>query len=142
MSTGDESPGGGLPVNEGLWWSGIAAAASFVVVLVVGGVILGAGLGDSNHDQAESSGPAEDQDLLEIGAETFARTCATCHGTGGEGGVGPALAGIKDRYPDIADQIAVVVGGRNAMPAFGSQLTDTQIDAVVAYEREVLDSSE
>jgi mono/diheme cytochrome c family protein len=142
MTTGEEtgSNGRSFGFGEGLWWSGLAAIASFSVVVLIGGVILGVGFGQSSGDGDAADAAAEQADLLEIGAETFAGTCASCHGAQGEGGVGPAFAGIEDRYPDAADQVQVVIGGRGQMPAFGSTLTDTQIEAVVAYEREVLDA--
>ena len=59
-----------------------------------------------------------------------------CHGSQGEGGVGPVLAGqVVTRFPDAADQIAVVTNGRGGMPAFGNDLTDEEIAQVVEYTR-------
>ena len=58
----------------------------------------------------------------------------------GEGGFGPELAAgaVVERYPEFDDHRAVVVSGRDAMPAWGDTLTDEEIDAVVRYERERL----
>jgi mono/diheme cytochrome c family protein len=62
--------------------------------------------------------------------------CATCHGVGGQGGVGPALAGVLvDKYPNVEDQIAVVTDGRSAMPAWRGKLTPQEIRKVVEYTR-------
>ena len=47
------------------------------------------------------------------GQAIFATRCATCHGADGEGGYGPPLKGvIARRYPNPADQEAVVANGR------------------------------
>jgi mono/diheme cytochrome c family protein len=70
------------------------------------------------------------------GASIYSASCATCHGAGGQGGVGPALAGnVVDEFPDVADEIAVVTNGRGGMPSFGSRLTDEEIAQVVEYTR-------
>jgi cytochrome c oxidase subunit 2 len=62
--------------------------------------------------------------------------CATCHGVGGQGGVGPALAGVVvEKFPNIDDQFAVVRDGRGAMPAWGGDLSPKEIRKVVVYER-------
>jgi mono/diheme cytochrome c family protein len=74
------------------------------------------------------------------GAALFGANCAGCHGGDGSGGIGPRLAGgrVVERYPDPADQIAVVTNGRDGMPAWGGKLTDEEIAAVVEYTRTVL----
>ncbi|MEA2844144.1 MAG: hypothetical protein QOJ69_1815 [Actinomycetota bacterium] len=96
------------------------------------------------------------------GAQIFAASCVTCHGAQGQGGVGPALAGgeVTKTFPDAAAQIEFVTKGSSAikgqpygdparpggqhvaatggMPAWGSQLTTAEIEAVVQFEREGL----
>ena len=70
------------------------------------------------------------------GAAIFATRCASCHGSDGGGGFGPTLAGVvASRFPNPADQEAVVAGGRGAMPSFSDSLTPEQIAAVVEYTR-------
>jgi len=70
------------------------------------------------------------------GVGIYKAYCATCHGVGGQGGVGPALAGVvADKYPNIDDQIAVVANGKGAMPAWSGRLTPQEIRKVVVYER-------
>jgi len=80
--------------------------------------------------------------------------CSACHGTKGEGGVGPALANgdAKLTFPNEADHISWVSTGSGpfkgkkygatqhgpasgGMPAFKGVLTDEEITAVVEYER-------
>jgi mono/diheme cytochrome c family protein len=71
------------------------------------------------------------------GAKLFAANCATCHGAGGGGGIGPQLSDMRvvRQYPDEADEIKVVSGGRSGMPAFGSRLSTDEIKLVVEYTR-------
>lgn len=74
------------------------------------------------------------------GRNIYASRCAACHGADGAGGIGPAFV-AKGRNPAVADRLSeadhikVVTDGRNAMPAFKSQLSDQEIKDVVAYER-------
>ena len=75
------------------------------------------------------------------GAAIFASNCATCHGADGEGSLGPQLAGkVAAKFPDVADQIAVVTNGRNGMPSFEGGLSKEQIQQVVEYTRTALGS--
>jgi len=70
------------------------------------------------------------------GAAIFASNCAKCHGADGAGLIGPQLAGtVVEKYPDVADQIAVVTSGRKGMPSFNGVLSDKQIQQVVEYTR-------
>jgi mono/diheme cytochrome c family protein len=89
-------------------------------------------------NEPESSTP--DASGAVDGAAIYAASCASCHGTDGQGNVGPALGGgaVVEAYPDPADQVAVVTDGRNAMPDFGQNLSPEEIEAVVAYTRDEL----
>jgi mono/diheme cytochrome c family protein len=99
---------------------------------------------------------------LQQGAQVYAKNCSPCHGTKGEGGVGPQLAGgqAKLTFPNEADQIAWVdtgsgphkgqpygdparAGGQHVaksggMPPFKGTLTDAEIKNVVTFERDGL----
>lgn len=70
--------------------------------------------------------------------------CASCHGASGGGGRGPALdeGRVLDRFPDVADQEALILNGRGAMPAYDGRLTAEQISAVTRYTREILTVAE
>jgi mono/diheme cytochrome c family protein len=78
--------------------------------------------------------------VLQEGRTLYQTQCMSCHGTSGGGGRGPKLAGgtLLADFPSQAEQVALVAGGRNAMPAFGGRLDASQIEAVVRYTREVL----
>jgi mono/diheme cytochrome c family protein len=81
--------------------------------------------------------PADADPQLVEGAEVFRASCARCHGASGRGGIGPSLQQIETRLDDAA-QRDVVVNGRKTMPRFGSTLSESEIDAVVRYTREIL----
>ncbi len=85
-------------------------------------------------------GPDGEPDpVLVSGREVYAARCSSCHGSAGDGGSGPRLAGVvADVFPDPGDQALVIREGRDNMPGFDSRLSDDQIDAVVRYTREVL----
>jgi mono/diheme cytochrome c family protein len=87
----------------------------------------------------EGADGTQDPVLVE-GRDVWSSQCARCHGASGGGGSGPKLSdGRADElYPDVADMETVIAEGRNAMPAFGGSLSPEEIDAVIAYTRDVL----
>jgi cytochrome c oxidase subunit 2 len=73
------------------------------------------------------------------GEKVFTAHCAACHQASGMGipGAFPALNGSKIATGDKAAHIDRVMNGKSgtAMAAFAAQLTDTEIAAVITYER-------
>jgi mono/diheme cytochrome c family protein len=111
-------------------------------------------------------GAAITDPVLAEGAEVYTANCASCHGGSGQGGTGRRLAGdVFLTFPNIEDHLAFVTDGSPAqgtpygdpdrpggqhiarsqgfgtMPAWGGNLSDEEILAVVRYEREVLDEA-
>lgn len=80
-------------------------------------------------------------ELLAKGEKIYVQ-CAACHGPTGAGvpGVFPALTGSKIATGPLADHIKIVLKGKpgTAMQAFGGQMNDADIAAVVTYERNAL----
>ncbi len=77
------------------------------------------------------------EELMTKGKQVF-QTCAACHGANGEGvGPFPKLAGSKIATGPIAAHVNIVLRGKpgTAMQAFGPQLNDADIAAVITYER-------
>jgi mono/diheme cytochrome c family protein len=93
-------------------------------------MFVGVACSSTSDDAAPTTGPA-----------IYREVCATCHGREGGGFVGPSLVDVAARYPDIADEIALVTNGSGQMPAFGTRLSDAQIATVVAYTREEFSSA-
>jgi mono/diheme cytochrome c family protein len=92
----------------------------------------------------EGAALSEDE-LIALGGETFTANCAFCHGE--QAGAAPAFPGMAARaaervdgmsaeeyiHQSIVDPSAYVVEGYNAMPPVAGQLSDTEINALVAY---------
>jgi cytochrome c oxidase subunit 2 len=78
-------------------------------------------------------------ELMEHGKTVYTTSCMACHQGGGEGlpPMFPALKGSAIATGDIAKHIDIVVNGKpgTAMQAFGPQLNDADIAALVTYER-------
>jgi mono/diheme cytochrome c family protein len=106
-----------------------------VLLLSLTGLLLVAGCG-GDDDPGRATGDPE----LDLGRQVYDNRCQSCHGSRGQGGVGPALGdgAVVENVPDAADHRQIVVEGRNTMPAFGGSLSDEEIDAVVRYERDEL----
>jgi cytochrome c oxidase subunit II len=85
----------------------------------------------------EEQARAQETGEGELGQATFAGACANCHGVGGEGLIGPALAGnpILEQREALEE---VVRNGRGEMPAVGEGWSETQMDALFRYLREEL----
>ncbi len=98
--------------------------------------------------------PSAPTDADYIAGRTTFRTCAQCHGTGGEGGAGPSFDSILDTFPTCAGQIEWVRRGsdrwleevgptygaqdtpvKGGMPTFEAALTATELRQIVFYER-------
>lgn len=111
---------------------------SWRISRAVGALLLALVIAAGCSDSGETATP--DDPELARGQEVFESNCARCHGPDGGGGVGPKLAEgeVVDNYPDVEDQIAVIVEGRGAMPSWEGQLDPEEIRAVARYTRESL----
>lgn len=78
-------------------------------------------------------------ELMATGEETYNRSCASCHMVNGEGipGVFPSLKGSAVAVGDISKHLDVVVNGVSgtAMQAFGSDISEVDLAAIITYER-------
>lgn len=78
-------------------------------------------------------------ELIQKGENVYLSHCAMCHKPNGAGmpPAFPALKGSQIATGPIAEHINVVLNGKKgtAMQAFGQQLSDSDIAAVISYER-------
>jgi cytochrome c oxidase subunit 2 len=76
-------------------------------------------------------------ELMERGKAVYDKSCLACHGASGEGGVGLPIAGSPVATGDLQRHLEVGVNGvpGTAMQAFGGQLNDVDMAAVVTYQR-------
>lgn len=89
----------------------------------------------------QTSKPAEplaSEQVIALGSEIYAQTCATCHGDEGEGHkailTAPALNGSEHSWHHPDGQIqSLILDGGNLMPALRDQLTDDEVVAVIRF---------
>jgi cytochrome c oxidase subunit 2 len=78
-------------------------------------------------------------ELMARGEETYNKVCAACHQVNGQGlpPAFPGLVGSAIATGDIAAHLEIVLNGKagTAMQAFGPQLNDLELAAVITYER-------
>ncbi len=93
----------------------------------------------SDADAAAAGRDWSKAELMARGEKVYKANCAACHQAGGTGvpGAFPALKGSAVATGPKADHLKLVMNGRpgTAMAAFGGQLNDIEIAAVVTYER-------
>jgi mono/diheme cytochrome c family protein len=95
-------------------------------VLLLGARILG-------HASAQQPATANAKPPVDV-PQLFATTCGWCHSDGGRvAGKGPQL--MDSQRTDDFIRTRIKIGKEGAMPAFGSALSDTDIDAIVHYIR-------
>jgi len=114
-------------------------AGTFILFLLVLAFPIYRATDGSRRDQALAS---QNQALMDQGQHLWSTNCASCHGTGGEGGSAPALNSQEFLTTVTDDQIHGIIAGGipgTAMPAwlndYGGPLTDEQIAALVTYIR-------
>lgn len=105
-------------------------------------LILGSGLLAACGATPVTPAPAATPDPVAQGREAFLRVCAECHGQNGEGYANELSAPALDasehawHHPDqqIRDWVANgKLGFGREMLALGDQLTEVEIEAVIAY---------
>ncbi|HVV68505.1 MAG TPA: cytochrome c oxidase subunit II [Gammaproteobacteria bacterium] len=110
--------------------------------------------------QAQKSGAAEaqtqavadnnktwtQQELMQSGENLYNSQCAACHKPNGLGmpPAFPALVGSKIATGPVKNHIDIVLNGKpgTAMAAFGKQLNDADIAAIITYERNAWGNAE
>jgi cytochrome c oxidase subunit 2 len=94
--------------------------------------------------EADNSKTFDGAELIARGEKVYAANCAACHQANGMGlpGTFPAINGSAVAKGPIDAHIATVLNGRpgTAMAAFGGQLSDADIAAVVTYQRNAWDN--
>lgn len=95
--------------------------------------------GTANVAAADNTKTFDPAELIARGEKVYAANCAACHQANGMGlpGAFPALSGSPVATGPITAHIDIVLNGRpgTAMSAFGGQLSDADIAALVTYQR-------
>ena len=76
-------------------------------------------------------------ELMERGKAVYDRACLACHGANGEGGLGNAIAKSPVATGDLNNHLDIGINGvpGTAMQAFGGQMNDVDMAAVITYQR-------
>ncbi len=84
-------------------------------------------------------------ELMARGESIYNQSCAACHQAAGTGlpGVFPALKGSTVATGPVAEHLNIVINGKpgTAMAAWGGQLNDLEIAALITYERNAWDNN-
>ncbi len=101
--------------------------------------------GAAKAEQAAAGKTWGKAELLARGEQVYNTSCAACHQAGGAGipGVFPAITGSAIATGPLDAHLDIVMNGKKgtAMQAFAAQLGDTDIAAVVSYQRNALGNS-
>jgi cytochrome c oxidase subunit 2 len=76
-------------------------------------------------------------ELMERGKSVYDRSCLACHGANGEGGLGNAIAKSAVATGELGEHLEIGINGvpGTAMQAFGGQMNDVDMAAVITYQR-------
>ena len=82
-------------------------------------------------------------ELVAAGETVYNKSCSVCHGATGAGipPAFPAMTGSAVATGPLEGHLDIILNGKNIMPAWKDVLTDTDIAAVIAYERNALGNS-
>ncbi len=109
--------------------STVAALALAAIVLAV------AACGGSSGSSSSAAPPATSGGEVSAaaGKVVFTSNCATCHTLADAGATGSVGPNLDDLQPDEETVKNQVTNGGGGMPAFGGQLSATQIESVATY---------
>lgn len=85
-----------------------------------------------------SLGPAMDEEELaglSLGVRTYVQYCTACHRSDRSGSPDSGYPSLRDLDDRLEKEVVekVIKNGRNMMPAFGSQLSEEEIEALTAF---------
>lgn len=84
---------------------------------------------------AAAAAVADPAALAAAGQELYASTCAACHGADAKGGIGPDLTSANYKFGSSHDAVVSSIrdGRPGGMPAYGNQLSSSQIEELAAF---------
>ena len=101
-----------------------------VVVLALVAAACG---GSSSSGSSSAASSAGEEISAAAGKVVFTSNCATCHTLADAGATGSVGPNLDDLQPDEETVKNQVTNGGGGMPAFGGQLSATQIESVATY---------
>jgi mono/diheme cytochrome c family protein len=129
------------PAQESVVMRGKSALVDFrlsALLLLVAAGAVAANMGPALAQSAAPFSASPFRFTHQDGEAIYRNVCAGCHMPDGRGASGagayPPLAG-NPKLQAAGYPVYLVVNGQKAMPAFGAQLDDNQVAAVVNYIR-------
>ncbi len=124
----------------------VTAIPAICAVLLISMVVL-LWPGDKGTDKADApsgkgskttSGPTNgNAPAGEAGKDLFSSSgCGGCHTLSAGGGTGTAGPNLDTLQPEAATVVAAVTNGKGSMPAFGSKLSDDEIETLAGFVAE------
>lgn len=89
--------------------------------------------GEAPVATGESAATGETTAATVDAAAIYSQKCAGCHGANGGGGMGPALGAVEEKGDDHIRNLIVNGSPEKGMPAFGSQLSEAEVAAMVNH---------
>jgi ubiquinol-cytochrome c reductase cytochrome c subunit len=106
----------------------------FGLALLVAGLFAAAGTGEGAPDPTPQPTTTPLVGNARTGQATFTEYCSICHGTAGQGFIGPHIGGIDWTVPGLHSIVRGGLGGYGGMPAFNADaVTDQNIADIAAY---------
>ena len=115
------------------------------IKIIAAGITLLTALAALAGDEAPLPPPSKHASLLgsprfaaQDGESLFKSVCAACHMPNAMGGSGAGFYPALDKNDKLAVSaypVMMVMNGKGGMPAFGEDMTDAQVAAVVTYVR-------
>lgn len=111
-------------------WGWVSIIGAVLVLLPVTLILF------QNNSASGDIEPAVSSEAFAQGKAIFDETCATCHGSNGEGLVGSPLNGSAHAWHHVDDQLRLMI--RDGIPGtqmvgHGDHLTAEEIDTVISY---------
>ena len=120
---------------KGMILGTISALAAIGIAVAAGEIVKHKPAASSGADEALMIPPAGTPE--NEGYKLFMVNCAHCHGDDARGDEGPDLHGVTKSDARISSIIKNGIKGE--MPKFGSKLTDTDVQALIAFVRSLKD---
>jgi cytochrome c551 len=82
-----------------------------------------------DNTDGEDTGTNDTTDVMATGQAVVTQACISCHGANLEGGYGPSLQNIRDKY-NKEEIITILINGKGSMPG---NLAEGNEEAVAVY---------
>jgi mono/diheme cytochrome c family protein len=122
--------------RKGVILATVSGLAAIGMAFAAGGIIRPKQAAESPATTSSVIPPAGTQ--AHQGYALFLLNCAHCHGSDARGDEGPDLHGVAKSDARISSLIKNGIKGE--MPKFGEKLTDTDVQALIAFVRSLKDT--